>query len=235
HDSSTFDILFGVILELSPMPELAPGFRALPPEYQRVIALAQEQHHIAVTPLQELSGGWSGAIIYLVSVAPASGPLVHTILKLDRKGKAARSDEVTRHADVQARSPAGFAEAHLAELAYERVEAEGAIAIFYTIAGQSLQAFRPLSSFGQQRQLETLFAAANRVLLDEWNRAPAFAQAQHPQALLARWLGFRLHPGSPSERFIREEGRADPARPRFRRQSRLYPNPLSHSRHATAW
>ena len=54
-----------------PMPELAAGFQSLTPEYQLVIRLAQEQHHLAVTPLQTLAGGWSGALIFLVSVAQA--------------------------------------------------------------------------------------------------------------------------------------------------------------------
>ena len=79
------------------MPELAAGFQSLPPEYQHIIRLAQDQHHITVTPLQTLAGGWSGALIYLVSVSPETGPVRHLVLKLDRKGKTARSDEISRH------------------------------------------------------------------------------------------------------------------------------------------
>ena len=50
------------------MTDSEVNFQSLPPEYQRVIQLAQELHHINITPLQELVGGWSGAVIYLISV-----------------------------------------------------------------------------------------------------------------------------------------------------------------------
>src|SRR5678815_2050149 len=152
------------------MPELTPSFQSLPPEYQRVIQLAQDQHQIQVAPLQTLVGGWSGAMVFLVSVTYQTNQQVeHLILKLDRKSPKARSDELSRHVTAQSKSPAEFARDHLATLAFERVEAEGAIAIFYSIAGQSLQSFRPLSSYGQQDQLETIFSATNHYLLAEWN------------------------------------------------------------------
>ena len=217
------------------MPELAAAFQSLPPEYQRIIQLAQEQHQITVTPLQTLAGGWSGALIYLVSVSPETGPVRHLILKLDRKSKTARGDEISRHVTAHGQSPAAFARAHLAELAYERVEAEGAIGIFYSIAGQSLQAFRPLSNYGRQQQLEAIFTATNHYVLDEWNAGLTFDQALHPQALLARWLGFRLDPASPTERFIRQTGRANPDRPGFLLQSSVFPNPLWYARHPEPW
>ena len=51
------------------MSELTAGFQSLPLEYQRVLQLAQEQHQIHVEPLQTLVGGWSGAVVYLVSVS----------------------------------------------------------------------------------------------------------------------------------------------------------------------
>src|SRR5512138_503050 len=154
------------------MPELTAGFQSLPPEYQRVLEQAQEQYQISVTPLQVLVGGWSGAMVYLVSVTHrASQQVEHLILKLDRKSAKASSDEVARHAAAQAKSPADFARDHLATLAFERVEAEGAVAIFYSIAGQSLQSFHPLSYFDQQHHLETIFTATNYFLLEAWNVA----------------------------------------------------------------
>ena len=80
------------------MPELATDFQSLPEEYQLVICLAEETHKIAVAPLQLLVGGWSGAVVYLVSVSNNETKRVeHCILKLDRKGNSAKSDEVTRH------------------------------------------------------------------------------------------------------------------------------------------
>jgi hypothetical protein len=88
------------------LSELATGFQSLPLDFKRVIHLAQDQHNITVTPLQELAGGWSGALIYLVSVAShTSGPVEHFILKLDHKSKTSKSDEVSRHAIAQSKSP----------------------------------------------------------------------------------------------------------------------------------
>ena len=51
------------------MPELTTDFQSLPEEYQHVIRLAQDTHKITVAPLQLLVGGWSGAVVYLVSVS----------------------------------------------------------------------------------------------------------------------------------------------------------------------
>src|SRR5687768_15522122 len=114
-------------------------FQSLPQEYQRAIQLAQNTYKITVAPLQLLVGGWSGAVVYLVSVVWIETQHVeHCILKLDRKGKSAKSDEVTRHKAVIEKSLPKFARAHIPELVFDRVEQEGAIAIFYRIAGQSL-------------------------------------------------------------------------------------------------
>ncbi len=118
------------------MPELTTDFQSLPEEYQHIIRLAQEQYNITVAPLQLLVGGWSGAVVYLVSVSSNETRRVeHCILKLDRKGKNARSDEVTRHNTVMSKSTPEFARDHIAELVFDRVEQEGVIAIFYRIAG----------------------------------------------------------------------------------------------------
>src|SRR5215208_4112432 len=168
------------------MSELNPKFQSLPSEYQRVLLLAQDQHKMSVTPLQTLVGGWSGAMVYLVSVTYlASQKVEHFILKLDRKSPKARTDELARHVSAQDKSPAEFARNHLATLAFERVEVDDAIAIFYSIAGQSLQSFRPLSNFGQQQQLETIFSATNQYLLAEWNTRLTFTSF-HPQGLLEK-------------------------------------------------
>lgn len=217
------------------MSELNAGFKSLPPEYQRVLELAQDQHGILLAPLQTLVGGWSGAMVFLVSVThPERGVVEHLILKLDRKGKAARSDEMARHSAAQARSPAEFVRDHFASLAFDRVEAEGAIAIFYSIAGQSLQSFRPLSNYGQQQQLETVFSATSRYLLADWNPNPAFLPLL-PQEILQKWLGFRLDAGAPIEGFLRRTCRVEPDRPGFLIQGNVYPNPLWYARHPEPW
>lgn len=126
------------------MPELTTSFQSLPKEYQEIIQTAQDKYQITIAPLQLLVGGWSGAVVYLVSVSTNETRRVeHCILKLDRKGKSARSDEVTRHNIVMSKTPSDFARDHIAELVFDRVEQEGVIAIFYRIAGQSLLKYRP--------------------------------------------------------------------------------------------
>src|SRR5918995_992972 len=178
------------------MPELTTDFESLPEEYQQVIRLAQDQYKITVAPLQLLVGGWSGAVVYLVSVSANDTKRVeHCILKLDRKGKNARSDEVTRHNTVMSKSTPAFARAHIAELVFDRVEHEGTIAIFYRIAGQSLLKYRPLANYERQSQLRTIFTATYNILLSEWNAKAAFEQAIHPQQILKKWLSFRLDAG----------------------------------------
>jgi predicted ATPase/Tfp pilus assembly protein PilF len=218
------------------MPESGLSFQVLPDEYQQVIQLAQDQHQITITPLQELVGGWSGAYIYLVSVTSLdSGTVEHLILKLDRIRPMAKSDEITRHRLAQEKSPPAFARQHIPDLVYERVEKDNILAIFYAIAGQSLHKFRTLSRHRRQSQLETLFSTTNRYLLDEWNAGMSIEQVDHPQLLLKRWLGFRLDPGQKIESFLRQECQIRPDVPGFIIQGIVTPNPLYYAREPEPW
>jgi len=218
------------------MPELTTDFQSLPEEYQHVIRLAQDQYKITVAPLQLLVGGWSGAVVYLVSVSANDTKRVeHCILKLDRKGKNARSDEVTRHNTVMSKSTPAFARAHIAELVFDRVEHEGTIAIFYRIAGQSLLKYLPLSKYERQSQLKTLFTQTNTVLLNEWNGNTTFEQAVHPQKVLHTWLGFRLEAGGNTERFLQETRGVNPDVAGLLINGRVFPNPLLYARKPEAW
>ena len=64
---------------------LASEFDSLPTDYQNVIRLVQQQHGIRVIPLQELKGGFTGAVLFLVSVSTSGSRIVeHPVLKLDR-------------------------------------------------------------------------------------------------------------------------------------------------------
>ncbi len=218
------------------MPELTTDFQSLPDEYQQVIRLAQDTYKITVAPLQLLVGGWSGAVVYLVSVSANETKRVeHCILKLDRKGQQAKSDEVTRHNIVVSKSTPDFARQHIAELVFDRVEHEAAIAIFYRIAGQSLLKYRPLSNYGQQSQLKTIFTQTNRVLLDEWNVNASFEQAVHSQRILEKWLGFRLDAGGNIERFLQENCRVNPEIAGLLINGHVFPNPLLHARKPEPW
>jgi len=220
----------------SVMPELTTDFQSLPEEYQHIIQLAQDQYKITVAPLQLLVGGWSGAVVYLVSVSNNETKRVeHCILKLDRKGKNAKSDEVTRHNTVMSKSTPEFAREHIAELVFDRVEHEGAIAIFYRIAGQSLLKYRPLSNYERQSQLKTIFTKTNSVLLEGWNSAQTFEQAIHPQKVLEKWLGFRLDAGGNIETFLQTTCHVNPDVAGLLINGHVFPNPLLHARKAEAW
>ena len=218
------------------MPELTNDFQSLPEEYQHVIQLAQDSYNITVAPLELLVGGWSGAVVYLVSVSSNETKRVeHCILKLDRKGKSAKSDEVTRHNTVMSKSTPEFAREHIAELVFDRIEQEGNIAIFYRIAGQSLLKYRPLSNYERQSQLKTIFAKTNTVLLNDWNSNQTFEQAVHPQKVLEKWLGFRLDAGGNIEQFFQTSCRVNPDVAGFLINGHVFPNPLLHARKPEGW
>jgi len=218
------------------MPELTTDFQSLPEEYQHIIRLAQDQYKITVAPLQLLVGGWSGAVVYLVSVSSNDTKRVeHCVLKLDRKSKMAKSDEITRHNTVMSKSTSDFVRDHIAELVFDRVEHEGTIAIFYRIAGQSLLKYLPLSKYERQNQLKVLFAHTNTVLLNEWNGNAAFDQAVHPQKVLHNWLGFRLDAGGNTERFLQETCGVNPDVAGLLINGHVFPNPLLYARKAESW
>jgi predicted ATPase len=218
------------------VPESVLSFQSLPVEYQSVIKLAEQRHRIAITPLQKLTGGLSGAMLYLVRVASIdSGSVEHLILKLDRAHPKASSDEVTRHKTVKDRSPPAFTREHIPEIAFDRAEHDGALAILYTIAGQSLHDFRTLSSYRRQSRLKRLFSATNRILLDEWNAGLAFETKPHPRELLTRWLGFRLDAGQKIEAFLGEVCRLPHDTPGFLVEGNLLPNPLAYARNSESW
>ncbi|MDQ1531540.1 MAG: hypothetical protein QOE37_1645, partial [Microbacteriaceae bacterium] len=217
------------------MSDLAPGFRSMPPEFQRVLQLAEERNGITVTPLEQLTGGWSGATIHLVSVASGDSHHVeHCILKLDRKRPAARSDEITRHVAALSRATPEFRAAHIPDMAFDPVDHEGALAIFYRIAGQSLRSYRPLSSYRRQSQLSAIFAGATTLLLDDWNPDPSFQQAR-PHELLRTWLGFRLNADGSIERFLRTTCGIDPDVPGVLIGGRVFRNPLAYARDEALW
>jgi len=128
------------------MPELVTDFQTLPPEYHAVLRLAQDTYGISVTPLQLLVEGWSGAVVCLVRPSSRATNLVEQCsLRLDRKGMSARPEEVTRCNRVLGKSPPGVARNHIAAFVCDRVEHEGAIAIFFWIAGHSTTVERAIA------------------------------------------------------------------------------------------
>src|SRR6185369_166167 len=170
----------------------SPTFDKLPADYQYLLQLAKEKYQLEVAPLDELKGGRTGAFLYLVSASTGDTHHVeHFIVKFDHASETTRQTEKERHRHALSQAPKGFATQNMAKLAYE-IEHEGAIALFYTVAGHSLQHFRPLASQERQSRLEKLFGATNKYLLEKWNANAVFERALHPQKLLEKWLGYRL-------------------------------------------
>jgi predicted ATPase len=212
-----------------------PDFKSLPKEYQNVLDLAQEEHRIEIVPLMELKGGRTGARLYLASVSKTGGSSPeHFVLKIDRIHPKAKGGEIQRHKSAMSEAPPDFAQGHMANIAFE-VEHEGLVAIFYTIAGQTLLHFQPLGGHEQQSQLETIFRATHDYLLENWNAAATFEQAIHPRTLLSRWLGYRLKTGGPIDRFLEEGFRIHPETEGLVIHGQVYPNPLAYGRNESLW
>lgn len=212
-----------------------PDFGKLPSEYQRLLGLAKEKHHLDVVPLEELKGGQTDAFLYLVSVSSGDFRQVeHFVIKFDRVNEKAKPTEIERHRLALSQAPKVFAGQNMAKLAYE-VEHEGSSALFYTVAGQSLQRFRTLASNELQSRLEALFGATNDYLLKEWNLESTFEQALHPQKLLEKWLGYRLKPDGQIGSFLKDKFLIDPDTEGFLIQGQIFPNPLSYGLNAGRW
>jgi predicted ATPase len=218
------------------MSEKMTEINSLPENYRRVIEAAERKYNVTIVPLENLVGGWSGAVVLLVSVSSnETNRVEHCILKLDGKGRNPKADEVTRHQMVLKKSGSEFAHRHIPELAFDRVEHDDAVAIFYRIAGQSLLAYLPLSRFRQQDQIKTLFTQTYSILLSEWNLQHTFEQALHPQAVLEKWLGFRLGAGRPIEEFLQLSCNISPEMTGFLVNGEVIPNPLAYARSSELW
>jgi hypothetical protein len=108
----------------------SPSFDQLPPEYQLLLRIAREKHNLDVAPLQALTGGRTGAFVYLVSVSGGDSRRVeHFVVKFDHVKPKAKPTEVERHRMALSQAPGPFAKQNMAKLAYE-VEHESAIALF---------------------------------------------------------------------------------------------------------
>ena len=213
----------------------SPNFEKLLPEYQFLLQLAKERHQLDVAPLDELKGGRTGAFLYLVSAFIGDSRSVeHFIVKFDHATETTRQTERERHRHALSEAPKGFATQNMAKLAYE-IEHDGAIALFYTVAGHSLQHFRPLASQERQSRLEKLFGATNKYLLEKWNATAVFEQALHPQKLLEKWLGYRLKAEGQIGTFIKNILHLDPNTEGFLIQGEVFPNPFIYGLDAARW
>jgi predicted ATPase/DNA-binding CsgD family transcriptional regulator len=212
-----------------------PDFTKLPPEHQRLLQLAKEQHSLDVVLLQELKAGQTGAFLYLASVSLGDIRQVqHFVVKFDRVNERAKSSETERHRLAVSDAPEVFSRQNMPRLAYQ-FEQEGATALFYTLAGQSLQRFRTLAYIERQSRLEALFAATNDYVLKKWNADSTIERALHPQTPLQKWLGYRLKPDGQIASFLKDEFAIDADTEGFLVQGQIFPNPLSYGLNAQRW
>src|SRR4029453_1293283 len=97
-----------------------PYFTRLPPEHQRLLQLAKEQHSLDVVPLQELKAGQTGAFLYLASVSLGDSRQVqHFVVKFDRINERAKSSETERHRLAVSAAPEIFSRQTITRLAYQ--------------------------------------------------------------------------------------------------------------------
>ncbi len=218
------------------MTEFHKNFKSLPDDFQNLLRLAQEKLNIEITPLQELKGGRTGAHLFLVSVSLLqSNRIDHLILKLDHKSKKTKIDELERHTLAVKEAPEKFARNQIADLAFERIEIDDAVAIFYSIAGHSLNNYHSLADYQQQSRLEKIFSTTGELLLSKWNSDAKFGKAIHPQEVITNWLGYRLKPGGNIEHFIQDNCSIHPDTTGLMIQGNVFPNPLVYARNAELW
>lgn len=219
---------------------LDPQFQFLVPEYQNALRLLQERHNIHIRHLQQLTGGRTGALLYLVSVSsPSSASIEHFVLKLDRPAKWGGDwrNEAERHRLAASLAPDDFVQHHMASLAYDPIESEGALAVLYTIAGGSLQQCRPIVSYARQGRLEQIYSTLGSGLLEEWNESNIKpAPNVHPQSILEDWLGYRLHPEQGHiHKFLSEECKFDADNAGLIMEGEALPNPYAFACRKGLW
>jgi predicted ATPase len=211
------------------------SFPSLPDEYKQVLLLTQQENNIEVFPLEELKGGWTGARLFLVSVSTVDARTVdHLVLKLDRIHQKVSTTESEKHKLVRSLAPREFSTVHVPEIAFEAATGN-AIAIFYTIAGQSLLRYRTLGSFQRQDQLETIFEETDTILLEDWNADRICEQGLHPVDFLERWLGYRLTASGNLKSFLKDVLHLPESCEGFLIDDQVYPNPVFYSCNRAAW
>ena len=176
---------------------------------------------------RRLSGGKSGALVYLVDITTAAFEGL-AILKLDNAPDPGVEDEHEAFLHAQAISDAPeFADKHLPRVIHATVENEQ-LAILSTVAGRRLENAIPLTECSHDRQTLVL-KTVSRELLDDWNADYRLDEdVLPPQDLLRSWLGFRLNPeqGGGIHTFVEKTCGLPYAIPTFNCNGHWLPNPL---------
>lgn len=176
---------------------------------------------------RQLSGGKSGAMVYLADVTSRdfSG---QAILKLDRAPDSAwqEKSEADRHSLAVEAAP-DYAETHLPKILHTLHHGES-LAILSTIAERGLEYALPWSACDHERQV-SIARQLSRSLLEDWNHKAKLAPGlQSPQTLLRGWLGYRLDPEQGRlHSFVQDQCGLAAQEPTLSFEGQWYPNPLA--------
>ena len=176
---------------------------------------------------RQLSGGKSGAMVYLADVTGREFA-GQAILKLDAAPDAALQEqsEADRHREAQEAEP-DFARRHLPRIIHTAHQGDS-LAILSTIAARGLEFAVPWSECDHDRQIGVV-QRLSRTLLEDWNRAAKLAPGLlSPQTLLQSWLTYRLDPEeSRLHDFLAQDCGLSPNEPSLTFEGVWYPNPLA--------
>ena len=206
-------------------------------EIDRILAVAKNEHNVDINLLEPLTEGYSAAKLFRASITHHGDPanVEHLIIKLEPIQETV-SDEADRHQSAIDSAPSAFAKNHVTRLALGKVVTDRAVAMFYSIAGESLQSFKPIDKYKVPNELEKIFAEIGRALLQEWNSNLSM-QILTPQQLLMQWVGDRIHYEKRKlDPFLEKNLKGYvPSSQQFALGSRTYPNPLLFAREAEQW
>ncbi|HRQ41819.1 MAG TPA: hypothetical protein PLD25_28180 [Chloroflexota bacterium] len=210
----------------------------IPEEYKDIFLIAQEKRSSKITVIEPINGGRSGAYLFAISELTNDGRaenLQHCILKLYQR-KSTEKDEYENLRIAHSKEPE-FGKKHIATLNGYPIESKGRTAVFYNIAGNSLQQCRPMSSYvDSPKSLKAIFSKISNSILEEWNVQLRFSRLTYPQQFLKEWLGYRIKPGQGNiAKFLEENFKVNSNEPGLIIDGIVVPNPFAYACEQGLW
>lgn len=138
--------------------------------YRKLIEQAQAEHNIQIKLIMPLSGGFSGASLFLADATHNNENISKRIvIKLDYY--RSKKNEIASHSLAREDYNQDFVKNHLVEMAYPSVVAKSdkKICLFYQLAGSSLVEYRPLKAYVDKPiQLSSTLKKVAEDLLEQW-------------------------------------------------------------------
>lgn len=164
-----------------------------PDQFQPLKPLIEDQWRTTddIYLIRQLSGGKSGAQVYLADVT-SENFTGQAILKLEMgvDPEWIEKSEANRHRQAYEAEP-GYSHRHLPQVV-QSTHDEERIAILSTVAARGLEFALPWSEANHSQQVEVLKKLASS-LLEDWNAKARMAHGLiAPQFLLRSWLAHRL-------------------------------------------